>query len=461
MSSNDFKTLNLSAPLLSSLDDLGYVRMTPIQEQCLPHVLGKRDLIAQAKTGSGKTAAFALGLLNQIDVTRDKIQGLVLCPTRELADQVGNEIRRLAKFIPNVKVLTLCGGRPLRPQAASLDYGAHIIVGTPGRIDDHLGKETINFDDLKILVLDEADRMLDMGFYEIISSIIQALPKRRQTLLFSATYPDTIKQMSADFQDKPIEVKLASHHSADNIKQGYFVVKNEEDRLLCVKTILSQHEFNSSIVFCTTKVQCDDLVHELQDIGLQALAIHGDLEQRDREEVLVLFANKTCTILVATDVASRGLDIKDVELVLNYQLARSPEIYVHRIGRTGRADSKGQAFSLVTNYEQRRIAEIEAYQKAPIPCEELGKLPKIKTTGKSKMATLKIAGGRKNKISKGDILGALTSSGSTITGSDVGKIDIFDFHSYVAMEEQFCTKALQILNDKPIKGRSFKVKRVF
>ncbi len=456
-----FETLELHSHLLASLDELGYKYMTPIQEQCLSHVLAGRDLIAQAKTGSGKTAVFAIGLLTHIDVNDNRIQGLVLCPTRELADQVANEIRRLAKFIPNVKILSLCGGKPLRPQAISLEYGAHIVVGTPGRIEDHLGKQTIDFRNLKMLVLDEADRMLDMGFNEVISAITQVLPRERQSLLFSATYPDSIRKMSESIQRRPLEIKLASTHSAEAIKQAYFVIKHDEGRTEAAKKLLNYYKPQSAIIFCTTKIQCQSIAGDLQAEGFRALAIHGDLEQFEREEVLVLFANKSCTILVATDLASRGLDIKNLDLVLNYQLARSPEVYIHRIGRTGRADNKGMALSLVASHEKRKIVEIESYQKAPIACEDLEGLPGSSELIHDPIATLKIAGGRKNKISKGDILGALTSKEAGVPGSKIGKIDIFDLYSYVALDEEFCVKALKALTHGKIKGRQIKVKRVF
>ncbi len=459
MNDKNFSKLSLNKELLSSLAEFGYAQMTDVQEKCLPHILNHHDVIAQAKTGSGKTAAFTLGLLSHTHFNINKIQGLVLCPTRELADQVSKEIRKLAKFIPDAKIITLCGGKPLREQRLAMERGAHIIVGTPGRIKDHLERKTLDLTALKILVLDEADRMLDMGFFEIISEIIETLPQVRQTLLFSATYPDSIKEMSSKIQKKPIEIKVESHHNSEDIKQFCYQITHEKERLNALKNLLRHHKPKAAIVFCNTKEQCHLVFRELQELGLKVLELHGDLEQRDREEVLVLFSNKSFSVLVATDVASRGLHIEDIDIVVNYHLPRNAETYVHRVGRTGRAGKKGQALSLFTTSEKFKLTDIATYQKTPIVIENLpaiGKQSDIKD--KTSMTTLKIAGGRKNKVSKGDILGALTRNGSGVLGHHVGKIDVFDFYSYVALDTEFSVKALNVLENGPIKGRSFKIK---
>ncbi|MFT6310732.1 MAG: ATP-independent RNA helicase DbpA, partial [Porticoccus sp.] len=308
MTQTNFSTLALHPNLLSNLDSLGYSEMTPIQAQSLPLILQGKDLLGQAKTGSGKTAAFGLGVLNQIDIKNYDIQAMVLCPTRELADQVCKEIRRLARGIPNVKVLSLCGGVSIGPQIGSLEHGAHIVVGTPGRIEDHLRKRTLKLDGLKMLVLDEADRMLDMGFNEAITNIAKQMPRDRQTLLFSATYPTTIKKLSQSFQRNPESVRIENKQESSDIKQLFFEV-NKKQRSEAVIALLAKYQPESALIFCNTKQKCQDICDDLRQQGVIALALHGDLEQRDRDRVMVRFANRSCSVLVATDVAARGLDV--------------------------------------------------------------------------------------------------------------------------------------------------------
>ena len=277
------------------------------------HILDNKDLIAQAKTGSGKTAAFGIGLITSIEAEKFKVQALVLCPTRELAEQVGKEIRRLARFTQNIKLLTLCGGVPFGPQAASLEKGVHIVVATPGRLLDHLSRQTLNLKSIKMLVLDEADRMLDMGFNEAMTSIIAETPKTRQTLLFSATFPDSIKKMSRLVQRQPISVKVESDHVPIEIEQLFFEIKKHE-RNNSLLLLLTHYKPASVVVFCKTKRDTQDVADMLNQKGHSAVAIHGDLEQRDRNQVLIRFSNQSCPILVATDVAARGLDIDDLEI---------------------------------------------------------------------------------------------------------------------------------------------------
>ncbi len=444
--------------MLANLQSLDYRTMTPIQAESLPHILQGKDMIAQAKTGSGKTAAFGIGLLSQLDVADFSVQALVLCPTRELADQVGKEIRRLARFTHNVKLLSLCGGAPLGPQFESLEHGAHIVVGTPGRVQKHLSKGTLQLDRLKILVLDEADRMLDMGFHDAILSIIATTPKRRQTLLFSATYPGTIKQMSAAIQQQPVSVSVESLHSGSQIEQLFYEIERDA-RPKALAALLAHHKPESTVVFCNTKQQCQKVADELDAQGFYALALHGDLEQKDRDQVLVRFSNKSCSVLVATDVAARGLDIKDLSAVINFELSPDPEVHVHRIGRTGRAGKQGLALSLYSASEAPKVNAIEAYQKSPAVSQSLGSLSAaVATELQPPMVTLCIDGGRKNKVRPGDILGALTGDAG-IPGSQVGKIDIFDFSAYVAIERSIADKALRRLSAGKIKGRNFKVRR--
>ncbi|WP_256660833.1 ATP-dependent RNA helicase DbpA [Pseudomonas sp. JV551A1] len=443
--------------MLANLDALGYASMTPIQAQSLPVILKGQDLIAQAKTGSGKTAAFGIGLLNPINPRYFGCQALVLCPTRELADQVAKELRRLARAEDNIKILTLCGGVSLGPQIASLEHGAHIIVGTPGRIQQHLDKGTLVLDGLNTLVLDEADRMLDMGFFDAIASIIGKTPSRRQTLLFSATYPAGIKQLAADFMRNPQQVKVESLHADNQIEQRFIEI-DPQQRLEAVTRVLGHYRPQSCVAFCFTKQQCEDVVAHLTAKGIVAQALHGDLEQRDRDQVLTMFANRSSSVLVATDVAARGLDIDGLDMVINVELARDAEIHVHRVGRTGRAGEKGIAISLVAPAEGHRAQAIEQLQKSPLRWDQLDSL---KSKGGEPllpvMSTLCIAAGRKDKLRPGDILGALTGDAG-IPGKQVGKIAIFDFQAFVAVERALAKQAMQRLNSGKIKGRSLKVR---
>ena len=434
--------------------------MTPIQAQGLPAVLEGKDLLAQAKTGSGKTAAFAIGLLHSLDVKKYETQALVLCPTRELADQVSKEIRSLARAIPNTKILTLCGGKPIAPQLTSLEHSPHIVVGTPGRILKHLvDKRSLNLETLKTLVLDEADRMLDMGFHEDIMQIIHNTPQKRQTLLFSATYPEEIKEISNAIQTNPIDIRLETSHNENKIKQVFYEFEKGE-RTQTLISLLHQYRPASSIVFCNTKQQAKELAEALWEEGFHALALHGDLEQKERDQVLVQFSNKSSSILIATDVASRGIDIKDLEAVINFEITPDPEIHVHRIGRTGRAGNEGLALTLFMPSEAHRVNRIEEYQNTTFKIENTSLLKRRENFKLSPpMVTLSINGGRKNKVRAGDILGALTAK-TDLPGKQIGKIDIFDTLAYVAVERQIAKLALKILSEGKIKGRKFKVRKL-
>ncbi|KQQ54041.1 ATP-dependent RNA helicase [Pseudomonas sp. Leaf127] len=457
MTQTAFNTLPLSAAMLANLESLGYAEMTPIQAQGLPVILKGMDLIAQAQTGSGKTAAFGIGLLNPINPRFFGCQALVMCPTRELADQVAKEIRRLARAEDNIKVLTLCGGVPFGPQIGSLEHGAHIIVGTPGRIQQHLRKGSLVLDGVNTLVLDEADRMLDMGFVDAITDIVSQTPERRQTLLFSATYPAGIKQLAAKFMRDPQTVKVQTLHADSQIQQIFYEIAPEQ-RLDAVVRVLNHFQPASAVAFCFTKQQVQEVVDHLTAKGMSAVALHGDLEQRDRDQVLAMFANRSTSVLVATDVAARGLDIDALDMVINVELARDSEIHVHRVGRTGRAGEKGVAISLVAPPESARARAIESLQKAALNWQPYDDLT---TKGGARlqpaMTTLCIASGRKEKLRPGDILGALTGDAG-IPGAKVGKIAIFDFQSYVAVEHAIAQQALDRLSKGKIKGKSLRVR---
>tara|TARA_R110002110_G_scaffold33533_1_gene114733 strand:+ start:53346 stop:54686 length:1341 start_codon:yes stop_codon:yes gene_type:complete len=442
--------------MLKTLDSLDYQHMTPIQAQTLPDILKRRDILAQAMTGSGKTAAFGIGLLSKLNTNQQFVQSLVLCPTRELAEQVSQELRRLARLIPNARIMTLCGGTPLRTQAVSLENGAHIVVGTPGRILDHLGRGILKLSNLSTLVLDEADRMLDMGFQEELNKIISTLPTKRQTLLFSATYPDVIQHISQKYLDNPVEVRIDSIHNESTIKQEFYQV-NVSERQNALLGLLCHYKPESSIIFCNTKMKCQEVERFLNASGFHALSLHGDLDQRQRNKILIQFANKSCAILVATDLAARGLDIDSLAAVINYELADSAETHMHRIGRTGRAGHSGLALSLFQPSEVRKREAIEAHQGAPIA---LGSVESLNIdpdySQQAKMKTLCIWGGKKQKLRPGDIVGALTGS-KEITANQIGKIQVSDTSSYVAIENKLASKARQQLENGKIKNRKFKV----
>lgn len=456
MPSTDFASLLLPPHLVANLKDLGYTQMTPIQAQALPPILDGMDVIAQSKTGSGKTAAFGIGLLTSLNPRFFGTQSLVLCPTRELADQVAKEIRRLARSQQNIKILTLCGGVALGPQFGSLEHGAHIVVGTPGRVMKHLEKGSLELQGLKTLVLDEADRMLDMGFHEQIVDIASYLPKRRQTLLFSATYTDAIRQLSRNFQQNPVEVTVESVHSHADIEQYFFEVEHRQ-RGRALNALLRHFQPASAVLFCNTKQACDDIADALNAQGFYAQTLHGDMEQRDRDQVLLKFSNQSSPLLVATDVAARGLDIKDLAAVINVDVAFDPEVHIHRIGRTGRAGQKGLALSLCAPAEVQRANAIEALQERPLIWKDVPAYSDNARPEPPRMVTLNIGGGKRDKLRPGDILGALTGDAG-LPGSCIGKIDIFDLQAYVAVERSIAQKAQKRLEDGRIKGRSFRVR---
>jgi ATP-independent RNA helicase DbpA len=460
-----FTTLPLAPQFLANLDALGYHAMTAIQAESLPAVLEGRDLIAQAKTGSGKTAAFGIGILNKLNPAWFAVQGLVLCPTRELADQVAGELRRLARGVGNVKILTLTGGTAMRPQIASLEHGAHIVVGTPGRIRDHLGRATLDLSKVQTLVLDEADRMTDMGFYDEIAGIVSACPQRRQTLLFSATYPDDIRHATAGFLNDPLEIAVESQHDAGKIEQRFYEV-GFDNRDEAVARLLRHYRPVSTLAFCNTKAHCRELADTLRDQGFSALALYGELEQRERDEILILFANRSCSVLVATDVAARGLDIANLEAVINVDVSKDAEVHVHRIGRTGRGDETGLALSLCAPNEKKWVRLIEEYQDSEVSWYKLDDLgDSVLPAEPAPMVTLVIAGGKKDKLRPGDVLGALTGDAG-LTKEQVGKINVTEFQTYVALARDVADDAFRKLNAGNrlgpdfgnFKGRSFKMR---
>ena len=431
--------------------------MTQVQARTLPKLLAGIDVLARAKTGSGKTAAFGLGLLNKLDATSYRVQALVLCPTRELAEQVAREIRRLARTIPNVKILSLCGGVPLGPQNASLQHSPHILVGTPGRVLKHLSKGTVSLKALQTLVLDEADRMMDMGFAKELDAILGFVPDDRQTLLFSATYPQAIAAISTRIQRNPQTVDVTEEEQPARITEHWCSVTRENR---CNELLRALRAWGGALnlVFCNTKKDCAEVAAYLQAQNIVALALHGDLDQAQRTEVLVRFANRSASVLIATDVAARGLDVKNLDAVFNHELPKQAEVYVHRIGRTARAGKKGVAVSLVEQREEWRLQDIEillpatTLQRCEIPDAKRSADPLLPV-----MTTIQINGGRKNKLRPGDLLGALTAEGG-VPGEVVGSIDLFDTYSYIAVRNAQVKEALWQLANRPIKGRQYRAR---
>jgi len=460
VSESQFSSLPLKQELIENLKSLDFTEMTEIQQKSLPAIIQGKDIIAQAKTGSGKTAAFGLGLLNKLNVKRFRIQALVLCPTRELADQVAKELRRLARAIHNIKILTLCGGMPFGPQIGSLEHGAHIIVGTPGRIEEHVRKENLKLKDVETLVLDEADRMLEMGFQDSLDAIIEQVPSNRQTLLFSATYPNEIDAIAKRVMQKPIKVEVESTHDESSIEQHFYLVNEGKQRLTALQLLLKHYKPASTLIFCNTKKETQDIADSLCENGFSAIALHGDLEQRERDETLVRFANKSASILVATDVAARGLDIDSLDAVINYQLSRDPEVHVHRIGRTGRAGNQGIACSLYSDKEEHKLSLIQAYSSQELIIDALPPTRVLEQPAiRPAMTTIQISGGKKQKVRPGDILGALTGDKS-IYGKQVGKIHMFANYAYVAVENKVAKQALKLLGLGKMKGRTFRARIV-
>ncbi|MBT3472531.1 MAG: ATP-dependent RNA helicase DbpA [Gammaproteobacteria bacterium] len=453
MTTSDFSLLPLSDSMLHNLKELGMAQMTPIQAQSLPQILQGRDVIAQAKTGSGKTAAFGLGVLHQLNGKRFRVQSLILCPTRELADQVAKELRRLARMSDNTKILALTGGLPFGAQLDSLRHGVHVVVATPGRVLKHLQKGSLKLNELKSLVLDEADRMLDMGFIEEIEEVISYAPKQRQTLLFSATYPAEIEQLSDAVQSNALQVETHSSEVANPIEEHFYEAQPQQEKAALLQ-ILAHYRPEHAMVFTNTKLEAKELAKTLLKQGVDALAIHGDLDQIERTDVLVQFANQSCSILVATDVAARGLDIKSLEMVINYGLPQDDATYTHRIGRTGRAGERGVAVTLISG---RETLAAEAYQNGVRSFELVSRLPAVEQFSlQAKNRTLVIGGGKKDKVRPGDLLGALTGDAG-IDGKAVGKIDLYDRQSYVAIARNRAEKARDRLKRGKIKGRKFTV----
>jgi ATP-independent RNA helicase DbpA len=445
-----FKDLSLPSEVLTNLTNLGYTHPTPIQEKAIPLIIQGKDLIAKAKTGSGKTLGFALPLILKLDEDEHFPQALIIAPTRELSEQIAGECRKLAQYKKDVKIITLYGGTSLTKQVASLEKGADIIVGTPGRLLDHFSRETIHLGQIKTLILDEADRMLDMGFADDILKLVSNLPKQRQSLLFSATYPENIDKLTKVILKNPIEIKIESEQEKIDIKEHVYSVEDKDKALI---TTLQHFQPSLAIVFCNTKAKTVEVSTMLDEKGFDVATLNGDLEQYERQEMLLQFANGSLPVLVATDLAARGLDIKDVDIVINYDVPMKSEDYTHRIGRTGRANKSGLAVSLCDEYGLRKLSEIKPELKSTT-MNELRPNKNFYLQGS--VQTLCIDGGKKKKIRAGDILGTLCKD-IGIENKRIGKINVYATHSYVAIDKSVIKKAFSGLKNGKIKGKKLRI----
>lgn len=375
-----FDELNIDERILRAIEDMGFEETSPIQTQAIPAVCEGIDVVGQAQTGTGKTAAYTIPMLMKIDPQIKKPQAIVLCPTRELAVQVAEEIRKLAKYMSDIKVLPVYGGQEIVRQIKSLKMGVQIIVGTPGRVMDHMRRKTVKFDNINMVILDEADEMLDMGFREDMETILTETPEDRQTVMFSATMPKAIMDIARNFQKDARIIKVVRKElTVSNIEQFYYEVRpKNKTEVLC--RLIDIYNPRLSVVFCNTKRQVDELISELKGRGYFADGIHGDMKQQQRDRVMDDFRSGKVDILIATDVAARGIDVDDVDMVFNYDIPQDEEYYVHRIGRTGRAGRSGMALSFISGKEVYKLKDIERYCKTKILAKPVPSLDDVKNT---------------------------------------------------------------------------------
>jgi ATP-dependent RNA helicase DeaD len=383
-----FKELNLSEEIQKGIDDLGFEEATPIQAQSIPYILNGSDIIGQAQTGTGKTCAFGIPAVDMLEADSDSVQVLVLCPTRELAIQSSEEIKSVSKYKKGIKILPIYGGQPIERQIKALRNRPQIIIGTPGRVMDHMRRRTLKFANLKMIILDEADEMLNMGFREDIDTILKEAPVDRQTILFSATMPKEILDLTKLYQKNPLHVKVAHKALTVPSVEQYYLMVSGSSKFEMLARIIDANDIKLSLVFCNTKKRVDELAADLQSRGYSAEALHGDLRQDQRDKVMAKFRNGQIDILIATDVAARGIDVDDVEAVFNYDLPSDEEYYVHRIGRTGRAGRAGKAYSFVVGREINKIRDIQRFTKAAIT---LMKPPTMMDVEENKMGKLMIS----------------------------------------------------------------------
>ncbi len=455
MNSNHFRTLVQSKGILRVLDEMGFAEMTPIQAASIPILLAGKDLIGQSKTGSGKTAAFVIPILQKIRLSELQPQALILCPTRELCDQVLRECRKFSKYLSGFQTVALVGGQPHQPQTQALHKGVHLIVGTPGRTLEHLNSGKVDPRKLKILILDEADRLLEEGFADELNAILEKLPKQRQTIFFSATFPESMETLSQQYQRNPERITIKGPAQSSSMIEQYIYESENPQKMETLIYILQSHPSMCTLVFCRTKALVDQIGKRLSQFNVSSQILHADLPQTERDRATSLFRNGSLRILVATDVAARGLDIESLELVINVDLPSSPEIYIHRIGRTGRAGRKGTAVSISTAFEIEKVLEIEMVTgiKMIRPTREPKKSPHLGNDFQNTlMKTIQISGGHNQKLRSDEILTVLTTGLQPLSTSDIGKIEIQDRFTYVAIISPMADKALKKLRTTKIQG---------
>lgn len=514
-----FDELDLEPKILRGVTEMGFEEATPIQTKAIPLIMKGGDVLGQAQTGTGKTAAFGIPLLQKIDISNKHLQAIVLCPTRELAIQVADEFRNLSKFMHGLKILPVYGGQDIVKQIRSLKSGVQVVIGTPGRVMDHMDRKTVKFDSVHTVVMDEADEMLNMGFREDMETILSKVPEDRQTILFSATMPKPILEITKKFQKDAEIVKVVKKElTVPNIDQFYYEVRpKKKEEVLC--RLLDIYDPKLSLVFCNTKRQVDELVSALQGRGYFAEGLHGDLKQSQRDRVMNSFRNGRTEILVATDVAARGIDVDDVEAVFNYDLPQDEEYYVHRIGRTGRAGRCGVAFNFIWGKEVYKLKDIQRYCKTKIKAQPIPSLDDVNSTKTDKilkrlnevianedltsmvniieehinnedysslelsaaflkmalgndqpeqtidfgdtgaedgMVRLFINIGKKQNVRPSDILGAIAGE-SGMPGKLVGTIDIFDKYTFVEVPKEFASEVLSAMEHVKIKGKQINI----
>lgn len=458
-----FNELALAEPLKRALADLNFSEPTPTQEACLPALLEGRDVLVQAKTGSGKTLAFGLPIAQSL-IEQNHDQGvagfaLVLCPTRELAQQVSQQLRTLFRYYPNTKISTFVGGVAIGPQIASLVHTPNIIVGTPGRILDLVRKKHLQLNTIKALVLDEADRMLDMGFSDQMQAILNMLPSKRQTMLFSATFAQQIEAISQRYLQNAEHVVLDQERSHTNIHQIAYILHDTKPHY-AVAALLTQYQARSCIIFCSTKQATHALFEELLVKGFKVQCLHGDLSQYERDQVLYQFALSTVNVLVATDVAARGLDIPQVDLVINTELAESTETHTHRIGRTGRADKHGTAVTLIQSSQQSKLEQLAEQTKVSITAKHAQALRfhanRIEFPSHD---CVMVDAGKRQKISKGDLLGALVKR-ADIVADDIGKMYVTHDKIFIAIKQRSVKRALAYFRENRVKGKKLRARKL-
>ena len=455
-----FDSLPVHPDIVRSLKDNHITELSPVQAATLPVSLENRDVMAQAQTGSGKTLAFAIPCIQAVDTSVYHPQAVILCPTRELAEQVAGQVRMAARYIPNLKVLTLCGGQPMGPQIQSLKHGSHIVVGTPGRVMDHVQRRRLDLSGIRCRVLDEADRMLDMGFEEDLSVIFSAVPENVQTLLMSATYTDEVASIAQTYlrQAEHIDVTTEQSHTPDIEQVAYETLPHTKMQTL--KAVLTHHQPDSVIVFCNTRRQVAEVVDELITEGFSADGLQGDMEQQARTDVLMRFASDALNVLVATDVAARGLDIEDVACVVNFSVSEEPEAHVHRIGRTARAGKQGIAVTLLTPEDVIHWKKITERASSAIPEKGAQALRFHKNRiVQPEYDCIVLQAGKKQKLRPGDLVGALTKD-ADVPGEDIGNIAVQSSQSYIAVKLRSVKRAMRLFREGKIKGKRVRAKRL-